>query len=461
MRPAHSSSSPRRERLAQHGARARTPIRGLDHAARQLRQHGFHGDALAAPPTGQRWQRQFLAQQVAGDRRQKSQQGGRLEKAGTRRIGDEDVARADRLQQAGHAQVRVGPQLERVQEFVVQPLEDAVHRLQAVQRLEVQALVAHREIAAFHQGQAQVAGQVGVLEIGLVVRARGEQHDARLALAGAHAAQSLDQGPVGGGQPLHLEVAEGLGEEARDDQPVFQQVAQARRGLRALRQHPPGAGRVARQVEGGDVQMRSARGPHAVQGAQVAGVALHEGRRQQVLGQQLLRPVHVRHDAIEQLDPLQHAGFDLAPAARRDDQRKQIQRPRPLRAAGIGVHVVADAVVAHLALQIDGAAIQVVEAVPSEVLEEAGPGPQRQAMQGSARGAVPTSRGRRRHRATQFVVMTGRGRRRQCRCQRRGRFLGIGPKQRIGGLVVCVHGRDCHTGASGRPGAACRRWVVC
>jgi hypothetical protein len=441
-----------RERLAQHRARARAAIGGLDHAARELRQGCFHRGALAAPPAGQRRQFEFLVQQMARKRRQKAQEGGGLQEAGAGRIGHQDVAGANRLQQPRHAQARIGPQLERVQELVVQAFEDAVHRFQTLQRLQVQALVAHREVAAFDQCQAQIACQVGMLEIGFVVRAGGEQHDARFTFAGAHRAQAFHQRLVGGGQPLHPQVAEGLGEEARDDQPVFQQVAQARRGLRALRHNPPATGGIARQIESGDVQIRCARGRNAVQGPQVAGVALHQRRRQQVAREQLLGSVHVGHDAIEQLRSLQHAGFDLAPAVRRDDQREQIERPGSLRPVGVGVHVVGDAVVAQLALQIDGTAIEVVEAVTAEVFEETCPRRRSHSTRIFPPRIVPRFGARRVARATQLIEMAGRGRRRQCRSQRRGRFLGIGSKQRIDGLVVCVQARNCHT-ARGHFGA--------
>jgi hypothetical protein len=88
-------------------------------------------------------------------------------------------------EQAGNTEGRVGAQFERIAEVVVQAAQDGVHPLQARHRLQVDG-VAHRQILTLDQRKAQVAGQVGVLEIGFVVRPRGEQHgQRRLAVDGA------------------------------------------------------------------------------------------------------------------------------------------------------------------------------------------------------------------------------------------------------------------------------------
>jgi hypothetical protein len=139
------------------------------------------------------------------------------------------------------------------------------------------------------------------------------------------------------------------------------------------------------QVKRRDVQVRAAHGRHAVHGPQVARVALHQRAGQQpapaAAGGRTRRP--------------SHGPAGGCAAARRlrcwrqlsgDHQREQVQRPGPLRSVGVGIDVVGDAVVAHLALQVDGAAVQVVEAVAAQVVEEAGP----VRRQGSALAVAPT-----------------------------------------------------------------------
>jgi hypothetical protein len=149
----------------------------------QLLAHVGPGRGFAAPPGGQRRQ-----QQGSPSRRWRcragSPAGRRLEKGAAQRIGHHHRAGTRRLQQAGHAQRRIGPQFQRVAPVVVQPAQHAVHRLQAFDGLQVQALAAHRQVAAFDQRQAQVTRQVGVLEVGLAVGAGRQQHDARRGRAG-------------------------------------------------------------------------------------------------------------------------------------------------------------------------------------------------------------------------------------------------------------------------------------
>jgi hypothetical protein len=355
-------------------------VGGLDGAVAQLRQHGFERGALAAPPGGESRELELLADQPSRKAGQEAEQRGRFEERRARHVGHQHVAGANRLQQAGHAERGIGAQLQRVEELVVQPLDEAVHRAQALQRLEVQALVAHREVAALDQRHAEIPREVRVLEVGLVVRAGREEGDVGRNAGRAHALQAVHHGAVGGGQALHVQRLEGLRKLPRDGQAVLQQVAQARGRLGALRHHPPVAVGAAREVEGRDVQPGVARRLHAVQRAQVARMAAHQRRRQEAFAQQLLRAVHVGHHAVEHAHALQHAGLDLAPALGRDDQREQVERPGALRAVGVGVDVVGDAVVADLPLQADRAARQVVEA--------AGPSWSKKAFQAGVSGGL-------------------------------------------------------------------------
>ena len=96
---------------------------------------------------------------------------------GAERVGDDDVAGADGIDQAGDAEQRVAAQLERIAEAVVEPAEDDVDRLQAFERLDEDAAIAHGQVAAFDQREAEIAREVRMLEVRLVVRSRRQQHD--------------------------------------------------------------------------------------------------------------------------------------------------------------------------------------------------------------------------------------------------------------------------------------------
>ena len=180
------------------------------------------------------------------------------------------------LQQAGYAQCGVCTQLQRVHVLVVHPLEQHVDGLQTLERLEVQPFITHYQVAALHQGQAQVAGQVGVFEIGFVVGARRQQGDVRVGTGRALRLEAFHQRPVGGGQALHMHALEGRWELPRHRQPVFQQVAQPRRCLAALSHQPPQAVGPAGQVERGHVQVAPFGTDRAVHGPHVARVAVHQ-----------------------------------------------------------------------------------------------------------------------------------------------------------------------------------------
>ena len=202
-------------------------VAGLDHTVRHARQHLLHGAALAAPPALDGRQLEHLPQHRLGQRRHKAQQRAGLQKARARRVGHQHIACAHRLQQARHSQSGIGAQLQRVQPGVVHALEQPVHPLQALQGFEVELLLAHQQVAALHQRQAQVARQVGVFKIGFVVRARREQGDVRVRTGGRALLQPIHQAAVGLGQALHRHGLKGLRKLARDDEPVFQQIAQA------------------------------------------------------------------------------------------------------------------------------------------------------------------------------------------------------------------------------------------
>ena len=232
----------------------------------QLRRNVAPGHRLAAPPGTAVTQAQFLPEQAARNGRQETMHRRRFEEGAAQRVGHHHIAGAQRLHQARHAQCGVGTQLQWVAPAIVQTAQYAVHRLQALHRLHEQSLLAHHQVAAFHQWQPQVARQVGMLEIGFAIGPGRQQHDTRRGAAGDPTRRRLDriqQPPVAQRDVLHAQFAESVRKLARDDEPVVQHITQPGRALSALRHHPPGAVRRARQVEGDDVQAQPAGRHHA------------------------------------------------------------------------------------------------------------------------------------------------------------------------------------------------------
>ena len=261
-----------------------------------------------------------------------------------------------------------------------------------------------------------------MFEVGLAVGPRGQQHDA-WCLATGHLRRALlqriEQSAVAAADALHVELAKGIGELARNDEPVVQHVTQPRWPLRALRHLPPAAVGPAREVEGDDQQPLPARRPHADHRPQPARVAQQQRRRQQAFVQQALRTVEVIEHAFQQLGTLLHPGFDGGPVCRLDQLRQQLQRPGPRSNAAarhIGEHVVGDAV------QPDALRDLVDPAVEFFGHVQAAAGRRQVARKGLPRSTQACPAG------TQFIPQPRLGRQRP----RRQRVLGCASGLRIG-----------------------------
>ena len=323
---------------------------------------GMHGSSSGLPSRRCRGRGQELRER------------GRLEHGHAERVRHEHVARAPGLHQAGHAERRVRAQLERIAEVVVQPPQDGVDALEAGQRLEIDAVLAHGEVAALDEGEAEVAGQVRVLEVRLVVRARRQQHDVgRLAVARRPLAERLLKRQEELGEPLHAELAEGVGEEPRDGEAVLERIARARRRLGARAGHPPSAVGPARQVEGDLMQVDPARRRDAVTGAQEAGMPVDQRRRDEPFFEQALRAIEIGGQRVQQARPLAQAPGNRLPLRGGHDVRQHVERPRPRGPAGVGVDVVGDAVLVKLARGRGLHGAERVRAEPRRVAGEAPP----------------------------------------------------------------------------------------
>ena len=110
---------------------------------------------LAAPPGGDVWQLQRLAEQPVAERGQEAQERVGLHDAGARHVGDHSPARPDRFQQRRHAQARRAVQLHGIDEVGVHAPPDHVGPLQPGDGADVDDAVAHHEVVAFYQQEAR------------------------------------------------------------------------------------------------------------------------------------------------------------------------------------------------------------------------------------------------------------------------------------------------------------------
>ena len=99
---------------------------------------------------------------------------GTLQDARAEGVHDGHPTPAHHLQQAGDPEQRVGPELDRVAPLVVHPTDDHVHRVEPGQRAQPDPVVLDHQVPPLDQGVAEERGQIGVFEVGLRQRTRGQ-----------------------------------------------------------------------------------------------------------------------------------------------------------------------------------------------------------------------------------------------------------------------------------------------
>ena len=100
-----------------------------------------------------------------------------------RGIDEGNVARPPGIDDAGHAEQRIGVETKRVEEIVIDAAIDHVDTLQPGGCLHVDHVVLDHQIAAFHQFDAHLLGQECMLEIGRIINTRRQDDDLGLVLA--------------------------------------------------------------------------------------------------------------------------------------------------------------------------------------------------------------------------------------------------------------------------------------
>src|SRR6516225_2713011 len=108
--------------------------------------------------------------------------GRKLNHARAERIGDHHRAVAHGLHQAGHAKSRTRIKLERIGEVGVEPPHQHFGALEAGHRADEDAIVAHSQILALDQQEAEIARKISVLEISLIHGPGREHADPRIIL---------------------------------------------------------------------------------------------------------------------------------------------------------------------------------------------------------------------------------------------------------------------------------------
>ncbi len=283
---------------------------------------------LAAPPGRDARDRELLVEEVAAQARQEAQERVALDEARAERVADHDLARARGLQEARHADHRVRAQLERIAELGADPAHDEIDRLEALDGLQIHAVVADREVRALDDAEAEIAREVRVLEVILRFLPRRQEHRERR-IAVAEAQEALRERAEKAREPAHVALREHLGQGLRRHDAILERVARARRRLRAVAEHPPAPVRRAREVERDEVQVQVVAHADARARPQELRIAEHEPRRQHLVLEHALLAVEIDEQRIQEARALDHADLDRGPFVGIHQQREQVEMPRP------------------------------------------------------------------------------------------------------------------------------------
>ena len=253
------------------------------------------------------------------------------------RVGKGDRSRPDRTRQPGHAEERIGPELERIDEVVVEPAVDRVDAGEPARGSHVANLVAHNEVTRLDQLDPHLPRQERVLEVRAVRRPRRPDDNRRLV---AERGRCLEQGLPQEGRitvdRLHPVTREQLRGQSGHRETVLEHVRDSRRGSDVVLEDPPGSVAVPDEIAAGNRAPDPAGRADSVHRAAEGRAAEHEVPRDDALPQDLLAPVDVADEGVERLDPLAQPGLDQLPFGRGDDAGDEVERERAVSGAAVG-----------------------------------------------------------------------------------------------------------------------------
>ena len=191
-------------------------------------------------------QDRVLAQVVADDARHVGIHRLVVGDAGADRVGDRHRAAPPRLHQPAHAQLAVGTERVGIEEIVVQPPVDRVHRREPRRGAHPDRAVLDQQVLPLDQRHAHLARQEHVLEIGRVEDAGRQQHHLRIAHARPARSRSSRGAAAGRIRPRRAPAARPSGRTARAASCAGSRPRRRRRTACGHCPPAPGSGRCRR-----------------------------------------------------------------------------------------------------------------------------------------------------------------------------------------------------------------------
>ena len=161
---------------------------------------------------------------------------------------------------AGHAEHRIGAEVQRIEEIIVDAAIEDVDRLIPLRRAHRDAPVDDAQVMPLDQFGAHMVGQIAMFVIGAVVDARGQHRDrrrpaARGRRAGGERFEQVDRIVA---DLAHRHFREQLGKHLEHRFAVFEHVRHPRRGARIVLEHVKFIGAGAHDVGAADVGIDAA-----------------------------------------------------------------------------------------------------------------------------------------------------------------------------------------------------------
>ena len=316
----------------------------------EARQHVAPPGASAAPPALRATEGELLAEQRPGELPEERGQRRVLEEATPERVEYRHSSSPNGFDKAGNPEEGVRPELDRVAPLVVDPSQDHVDRVEARQRPQPDPVVLDEQVAALDERDAEVRGQVRMLEVRLARRAGGQ--DDRPGLVdpvgggpghpGADGAEEAGQ-PFDPGGPVQRRQDPGEGGA------VDQRIAEPGWGLGPVADRTEPAGAVAYDVDCGEEEPGNPRAVPTGAGPQECRVAEHQLCWEESLRHEPPVSVEVCGDEVEEGHALGHRLLEPAPLGLIEHEGNRIERPRSTPADPIPTDVVGGAFVAEQA----------------------------------------------------------------------------------------------------------------
>ena len=302
---------------------------------------------LAAPPGRDVGDEQLLAAQRFANLGNEGEERPRLQDADAERVDHGDAAPADRLDQAGRADLRPLVELQRIGPRRVQPPPEHADRPQSLDGADHQGAVDHRQVLALQQKEAQVSGDIGLLVVGLIEWTGGENGDAAL-VVGAQSLQRIEEGAEEASKPMDVGLPVKVRKDAAGGDAIFEREGSAGGCLRAVAQHPPAAIRAAADFEGQEMQEMARARLYPNQRPQPLRIGGDQRSRQMSVADQAVVAVNVGHDRFQKIGALDHPRREVLPLVLGDHHRHMAEGPVALGHHTLAVLTVVDAGVAQI-----------------------------------------------------------------------------------------------------------------